>query len=123
MFEKSQIFVKSRNNLQHEQCDSIQDEDELREDAFGLLERYDDMSVEDINRFTRDDIVCALEMFNEDYVTLSEGRYCQALRHDYAGQQEKLAQKKRSCSGYEYYEISEKTIRRSCKPAKKSSPN
>ena len=62
-------FVKSRNNLQHEQCDSIQDEDELREDAFGLLERYDDMSVEDINRFTRDDIVCALEMFNEDYVT------------------------------------------------------
>jgi len=69
MFEKSQIFVKSRNNLQHEQCDSIQDEDELREDAFGLLERYDDMSVEDINRFTRDDIVCALEMFNEDYVT------------------------------------------------------
>ena len=56
MFEKSQIFVKSRNNLQHEQCDSIQDEDELREDAFGLLERYDDMSVEDINRFTRDDI-------------------------------------------------------------------
>lgn len=27
------------------------------------------MSVEDINRFTRDDIVCALEMFNEDYVT------------------------------------------------------
>ena len=34
-----------------------------------MLERYDDMSVEDINRFTRDDIVCALEMFNEDYVT------------------------------------------------------
>ena len=30
---------------------------------------YDDMSVEDINRFTKDDVVCALEMFNEDYVT------------------------------------------------------
>ena len=45
------------------------DEEELREDAFGLLQRYDDMSVEDINRFTKDDIVCALEMFNEDYVT------------------------------------------------------
>ncbi len=45
------------------------DEDELREDAFGLLQRYDDMRVEDINRFTKDDIVCALEMFNEDYVT------------------------------------------------------
>ena len=25
--------------------------------------------MEDINRFTKDDIVCALEMFNEDYVT------------------------------------------------------
>lgn len=41
----------------------------MREDAFGLLQRYDDMSVEDINRFTKDDVVCALEMFNEDYVT------------------------------------------------------
>lgn len=29
----------------------------------------DFMSVEDINRFTKDDVVCALEMFNEDYVT------------------------------------------------------
>mgnify|MGYP000672304357 CR=1 FL=1 len=26
-------------------------------------------SIEDINRFTKDDVVCALEMFNEDYVT------------------------------------------------------
>ena len=45
------------------------DEDELRRDAFALLRPYDDMSVEDINRFTKDDVVCALEMFNEDYVT------------------------------------------------------
>ena len=45
------------------------DEVELRRDAFALLKPYDDMSVEDINRFTKDDIVCALEMFNEDYVT------------------------------------------------------
>lgn len=45
------------------------EEDELRQDAFALLRPYDDMSVEDINRFTKDDIVCALEMFNEDYVT------------------------------------------------------
>ena len=44
-------------------------EEELRHDAFSLLEPYDDMSVEDINRFTKDDVVCALEMFNEDYVT------------------------------------------------------
>ena len=38
-------------------------------DAYSLLEIYDDMSVEDINRFTEDDIKCALEMYNEDYVT------------------------------------------------------
>jgi len=44
-------------------------EEELRHDAFALLRPYDDMSVEDINRFTKDDVVCALEMFNEDYVT------------------------------------------------------
>ena len=31
------------------------DEDELRRDAFALLRPYDDMSVEDINRFTKDD--------------------------------------------------------------------
>ena len=37
------------------------DEDELRRDAFALLRPYDDMSVEDINRFTKDDVVCALE--------------------------------------------------------------
>ena len=45
------------------------DEEELRHDAFALIKPYDDMSVEDINRFTKDDVVCALEMFNEDYVT------------------------------------------------------
>ena len=45
------------------------DEDELRQDAFSLLQPYDDMSTEDMNRFTKDDVVCALEMFNEDYVT------------------------------------------------------
>ena len=45
------------------------DEEELRRDAFSLLQPYDEMSEEEINRFTQDDIVCALEMFNEDYVT------------------------------------------------------
>ena len=45
------------------------DEKELRQDAYSLLDLYDEMSVEDINRFTKDDIQCALEMFNEDYVT------------------------------------------------------
>lgn len=43
--------------------------EELEKDAFSLLDLYDDMSIEDINRFTEDDIQCALEMYNEDYVT------------------------------------------------------
>lgn len=42
---------------------------DLQRDAFSLLDIYDDMSIEDINRFTEDDIQCALEMYNEDYVT------------------------------------------------------
>lgn len=45
------------------------DEDELRQNAFDLLGQYDDMSEDEINRFTEHDIVCALEMYNEDYVT------------------------------------------------------
>ena len=45
------------------------EEDELRQDAYSLLLPYDEMSIEDINRFTRDDIEAALSMFNEDYVT------------------------------------------------------
>lgn len=45
------------------------DEDELRQDAFSFLDSYDAMSVDDTNRFTMDDVVCALEMYNENYVT------------------------------------------------------
>ena len=45
------------------------EEGELMRDAYSLLDIYDDMSVEDINRFTEDDIKCALELYNEDYVT------------------------------------------------------
>ena len=60
-------------------------EEELRHDAFlPCLKPYDDMSVEDINRFTKDDVVCALEMFNEDYVTIPQGRYSEDLRPVYA---------------------------------------
>lgn len=44
-------------------------EDELRRDAYSLLEPYDEMSIEEVNRFTRDDVEAALSMFNEDYVT------------------------------------------------------
>ena len=45
------------------------DEAELRRDAYSLLGPYDEMSIEEVNRFTRDDVEAALSMFNEDYVT------------------------------------------------------
>ena len=45
------------------------EEEELRQDAYSLLLPYDEMSVEEVNRFTRDDVEAALSMFNEDYVT------------------------------------------------------
>ena len=45
------------------------EETELRQDAYSLLLPYDEMSIEEVNRFTRDDVEAALSMFNEDYVT------------------------------------------------------
>ena len=45
------------------------DEEELRRDAYRLMQIYDDMSYEDSNRFTEDDVVKALEMYNESFVT------------------------------------------------------
>ena len=45
------------------------EEEELRQDAYSLLLPYDEMSVEEVNRFTREDVEAALSMFNEDYVT------------------------------------------------------
>lgn len=45
------------------------EESELRKDAYSLLLPYDAMSIEEVNRFTKDDVEAALSMFNEDYVT------------------------------------------------------
>lgn len=45
------------------------DEDELREDAYSLLELYDEMSVEETNRFTEDDIEAAIGIYNDSYCT------------------------------------------------------
>ena len=45
------------------------EEEELRQDAYSLLLPYDEMSIEEVNRFTKDDVEAALSMFNEDYVT------------------------------------------------------
>lgn len=44
-------------------------EDELREDADRLMKIFDDMSYEESNRFTEDDVIKALEMYNESFVT------------------------------------------------------
>ena len=45
------------------------DEDELRRDADRLMKIFDEMSFEDSNRFTIEDVVKALEMYNENFVT------------------------------------------------------
>lgn len=45
------------------------DEDELRRDAYSLLQPYDDMSIEEVNRFTEDDIEAALNIYQETYTT------------------------------------------------------
>lgn len=66
------------------------DEEKLSKDAFLLLQSYDDMSEEDINHFTKDDVVYALEIFNEDYVTFP-GDDIAKLFDDYASEQKKLA--------------------------------
>ena len=63
------IALQIEGDGKAKRCTITDELDELRRDAFALLRPYDDMSVEDINRFTKDDVVCALEMFNEDYVT------------------------------------------------------
>lgn len=44
-------------------------EQQLREDAFSLLDHYEGMTYEDNNHFEKQHIVDALELFNEDYVT------------------------------------------------------
>lgn len=44
--------------------------EELERDAFSLLKPFDDISQNENNRFTQDDIAAALEMFNDNYITL-----------------------------------------------------
>lgn len=44
-------------------------EEELREDAYSLLDDYDAMSETEDNRFTQDDIETALTAFQESYIT------------------------------------------------------
>lgn len=41
----------------------------LEEDAFGLVDFLENLTVEDRNHFTREDVLAALEMFNDNYIT------------------------------------------------------
>lgn len=43
--------------------------EELEKDAFGLFEFMECLTVQEDNHFTREDILAALEMFNDDYMT------------------------------------------------------
>lgn len=44
-------------------------EEELRRDAYSLLDPFEQLTVDDDNHFDRQDIEDALELFNEDYIT------------------------------------------------------
>lgn len=46
-------------------------EDELFTDAFSLLQFLDDMSDDEHNRFTKRDILDAMQFYQENYVTYS----------------------------------------------------
>lgn len=43
--------------------------EELEKDAFGLVKRLDSLSSGEGNRFTKADVLCALEMYNDNYIT------------------------------------------------------
>lgn len=43
--------------------------DELSKDAFSLVNRLEELTVEPQNHFTREDVLAALEMFNDNYIT------------------------------------------------------
>lgn len=43
--------------------------EELEHDAFGLVDRLDILTTDEENHFTREDVFCALELFNDNYIT------------------------------------------------------
>lgn len=45
------------------------DYDELSDDAYSLVDMLDELTIEEENRFTREDVLAALEMFNDNYIT------------------------------------------------------
>lgn len=44
-------------------------EKELEEDAFGMVERLDLLTSDEDNHFTREDVLAALELYNDNYIT------------------------------------------------------
>lgn len=45
------------------------DEEQLEKDSFSLLAHFDGLTQDPTNKFTAEDVVAALEMYNENYVT------------------------------------------------------
>ena len=45
------------------------DRETLEEDAFGLIAEMDELTIEEDNHFTREDVFSALEMYNDNYIT------------------------------------------------------
>lgn len=45
------------------------DRETLEADAFGLIEMLEELTIEDNNHFTREDVFSALEMYNDNYIT------------------------------------------------------
>lgn len=45
------------------------DREELEQTAFELVKPFDGLSQEETNRFTREDVLAALEMYNDNYIT------------------------------------------------------
>lgn len=43
--------------------------EELEVDAFGMVEQLDTLTSNEDNHFTREDVLCALELYNDNYIT------------------------------------------------------
>lgn len=63
------IYAKKCSSYDAKKNPNPVTEDELREDAYSLLEPYNKLKAAADNPFSEDDLVHALEMYNEDYVT------------------------------------------------------
>lgn len=63
------IYAKKCSSYDPKKNPNPVTEDELRRDAYSLLEPFEQLTVDDGNHFDRQDIEDALELFNEDYIT------------------------------------------------------